>query len=89
MCPDVLHLNGQRLVSELRIRGIRSEARRLLTISAGARGLQIKQEIQGVFDFMKLVYTTLGFEFQLALSTRPEKYMGDIELWNNAEKVCV
>lgn len=48
---------------------------------------QIKQEIQGVFDFMKHVYTTLGFEFQLALSTRPEKFMGEIELWNNAEKV--
>ena len=39
-------------------------------------------------DFLKFVYTQFGFSFRLQLSTRPEKYMGDISLWNEAEKVC-
>ena len=28
-----------------------------------------------------------GFSFKLNLSTRPEKFLGDIEVWNQAEKV--
>lgn len=35
---------------------------------------------------MKHVYGIFGFTFQLKLSTRPEKYLGEIEIWNNAEK---
>ena len=48
---------------------------------------QIKEEILGALDFLKHVYGIFGFTFQLVLSTRPEKYMGEIEVWNNAEKV--
>lgn len=47
---------------------------------------QIEQEIAGVFDFLQKVYGTFGFEFKMELSTRPEKYVGDLETWNNAEK---
>lgn len=46
---------------------------------------QVKEEIHGLFDFLKKVYGMLGFTFKLKLSTRPEKYVGDIETWNNAE----
>lgn len=46
---------------------------------------QIEDEIVGVFDFLKRVYGTFGFEFKMELSTRPEKYVGDIETWNDAE----
>jgi len=46
---------------------------------------QIKQEIKSCLEFLESVYTTFGFAFQLCLSTRPEKYMGDIELWDQAE----
>lgn len=48
---------------------------------------QIESEIRGVFDFIEAVYKPLGFEYKLKLSTRPEKYLGEVEVWNNAEKV--
>lgn len=47
---------------------------------------QIKEEIAGCLDFLKAVYDVFGFTFKLYLSTRPEKYMGEIEIWNTAEK---
>ncbi|SLM37126.1 threonyl-trna synthetase [Lasallia pustulata] len=46
---------------------------------------QITQEIEGLFDFLKTIYGLFGFPFKLKLSTRPEKYLGDIETWNIAE----
>lgn len=48
---------------------------------------QIKDEIKGALEFLKHVYEIFGFTFNLVLSTRPEKYLGDIEMWNQAEKV--
>lgn len=38
-----------------------------------------------MFDFLKCIYGLFGFPFKLKLSTRPEKYLGDIETWNIAE----
>lgn len=38
-----------------------------------------------MFDFLKTVYGLFGFTFKLLLSTRPDKYLGDIETWNGAE----
>ncbi|KAF2351852.1 Threonine-tRNA ligase class IIa, partial [Trinorchestia longiramus] len=46
----------------------------------------IKAEITAALDFLQSVYKTFGFEFNLCLSTRPEKYMGDLQLWDEAEK---
>ena len=47
---------------------------------------QIQQEVAGALDFLSYVYGLFGFEFQLNLSTRPEKFLGDIDTWNQAEK---
>lgn len=47
---------------------------------------QITSELRGCFDFLQKVYGIFGFEFKMELSTRPEKYVGDIETWNKAEK---
>lgn len=47
---------------------------------------QLKEEINDCLDFIKYVYSTFGFTFDLCLSTRPEKYMGDVDLWDSAEK---
>ncbi|XP_056641861.1 threonine--tRNA ligase 1, cytoplasmic-like [Diorhabda sublineata] len=47
---------------------------------------QIEDEITDCLEFVEYVYSTFGFTFELSLSTRPEKYMGNIELWNSAEK---
>ncbi|KAG8001013.1 Threonine--tRNA ligase [Nibea albiflora] len=47
---------------------------------------QIESEMKGCLDFLRCVYDVFGFSFQLYLSTRPEKYLGDIAVWNQAEK---
>lgn len=47
---------------------------------------QIKEEIEGCLDFLRNIYGIFGFTFSLKLSTRPEKYLGDLEVWNEAEK---
>lgn len=47
---------------------------------------QIKQEMHGAIDFLVLVYQKFGFVFKVGLSTRPEKFIGEIEIWNQAEK---
>lgn len=47
---------------------------------------QIKSEVLGALDFMRYVYTCFGMTYKLELSTRPEKALGDIELWNQAEQ---
>lgn len=47
---------------------------------------QIKSEITGCLNFLNHVYGIFGFAFDLVLSTRPEKYLGEIEVWNEAEK---
>ncbi|KAH3660020.1 hypothetical protein OGAPHI_007225 [Ogataea philodendri] len=46
---------------------------------------QIEDEVSGVFDFLKHIYGIFGFDFKMELSTRPEKYVGEIETWNHAE----
>ncbi|CAF3370773.1 unnamed protein product [Rotaria socialis] len=46
---------------------------------------QIKTEIEGCLDFLKQVYGIFGFTFELKLSTRPDKFLGEIETWNLAE----
>ncbi|XP_074135596.1 threonine--tRNA ligase 1, cytoplasmic [Sminthopsis crassicaudata] len=47
---------------------------------------QIEEEIKNCLDFLRAVYDVFGFSFKLNLSTRPEKFLGDIEIWNQAEK---
>uniref|UniRef100_A0A8C1YBE9 threonine--tRNA ligase n=1 Tax=Cyprinus carpio TaxID=7962 RepID=A0A8C1YBE9_CYPCA len=47
---------------------------------------QIESEMKGCLDFLHCVYDVFGFSFQLHLSTRPEKFLGDIAMWNQAEK---
>lgn len=48
---------------------------------------QIEEEINGCLQFLQSVYSTFGFSFQLNLSTRPENFLGEVELWDEAEKV--
>ncbi|VVC36880.1 TGS,Threonyl/alanyl tRNA synthetase, SAD,Beta-grasp domain,Threonine-tRNA ligase catalytic core [Cinara cedri] len=47
---------------------------------------QIGQEMMSALDFLRHVYTVFGFTFNLRLSTRPDKYLGELEMWENAEK---
>lgn len=47
---------------------------------------QIKSEILGVIKLIDEVYNTLGFKYNVELSTRPEDSMGSDEEWNMAER---
>ncbi|XP_052794807.1 threonine--tRNA ligase 1, cytoplasmic-like isoform X2 [Mya arenaria] len=47
---------------------------------------QIETEIMACLDFMQHVYKIFGFTFELKLSTRPEGFLGDLALWDSAEK---
>lgn len=46
---------------------------------------QIKTEIAGCLEFLRYVYTVFGYTFELVLSTRPDKYIGDAAVWDEAE----
>ncbi|KAJ3256080.1 threonyl-tRNA synthetase [Boothiomyces macroporosus] len=48
---------------------------------------QIKEEMNGCLDFLRHVYGIFGFTFRLALSTRPEKFLGEIATWDKAEEL--
>jgi threonyl-tRNA synthetase len=45
---------------------------------------QIKAEINGVIELTDYLYRVFGFEYDVELSTRPEKAMGDEETWEKA-----
>eukprot|EP00456_Euglypha_rotunda_P021791 TRINITY_DN18588_c0_g2_i10.p1 TRINITY_DN18588_c0_g2~~TRINITY_DN18588_c0_g2_i10.p1 ORF type:complete len:320 (-),score=52.55 TRINITY_DN18588_c0_g2_i10:3-962(-) len=47
---------------------------------------QIEIEIDGVLDLLQYVYGIFGFHFDLQLSTRPAKFLGSIQMWDNAER---
>lgn len=47
---------------------------------------QIESEIANCLEFLSKVYNKIGFDFRINLSTRPDKFSGDVETWNNAEE---
>mmetsp|Transcript_3792 Transcript_3792/g.4274 ORF Transcript_3792/g.4274 Transcript_3792/m.4274 type:complete len:725 (-) Transcript_3792:256-2430(-) len=49
------------------------------------RAEQVESEVLGFLKFMDEVYGIFGLEYQMALSTRPEGYLGELEVWNKAE----
>lgn len=49
------------------------------------RESQIKEEVRSVLEFISYAYDVFGFTFDLKLSTRPEKYLGELETWDKAE----
>ncbi|MBI5586975.1 MAG: threonine--tRNA ligase [Deltaproteobacteria bacterium] len=65
----------------LRVRGFtQDDAHIFMTPS------QLEEEIKGVLKFTLYILKSFGFnEFDIFLSTRPEKYVGDLENWTRAE----
>uniref|UniRef100_A0ABM5EZ06 threonine--tRNA ligase n=1 Tax=Pogona vitticeps TaxID=103695 RepID=A0ABM5EZ06_9SAUR len=47
---------------------------------------QIEDEIKGCLNFLQSIYSVFGFTFQLHLSTRPVNFLGEKEMWDQAEK---
>jgi threonyl-tRNA synthetase len=50
---------------------------------------QLDQEIKGVLDFVKDVMGIFGFEYDLEISTRPQKSIGSDEDWERATGALV
>ena len=48
---------------------------------------QIHQEVLNTLRMVDQVYGLFGLTFVMHLSTRPEKYIGTVEIWDNAEKI--
>ncbi|MCR4960808.1 MAG: threonine--tRNA ligase [Lachnospiraceae bacterium] len=46
---------------------------------------QIKDEIADIIAIADEIYKTFGVTYRAELSTRPDDFMGDIEVWNRAE----
>ncbi len=46
---------------------------------------QIKDEIKGVAQLIDKVYKQFGFSYHVELSTRPESFLGEIAMWDEAE----
>jgi threonyl-tRNA synthetase len=65
----------------MRVRGFTQDDAHLF-----CRWDQIDHEIDKVLDFILTMLRTFGFsEFEVNLSTRPEKYVGKLEDWEKAE----
>jgi threonyl-tRNA synthetase len=48
----------------------------------------VEEEVIKMLDLTKLILSTFGFrEFEILLSTRPEKYVGEVADWEKAEAV--
>ena len=79
---DVIHRNEKsgQLNGLFRVRMFRQDdAHNFITQD------QIGTEIKDIIEIAKYLYGIFGLDFELTLSTRPDDFMGDIELWNEAE----
>ncbi|NLK66352.1 MAG: threonine--tRNA ligase [Campylobacteraceae bacterium] len=47
---------------------------------------QIKENILEILDFVEKVMDIFGFTYDMEISTRPEKAIGDVEVWDVATK---
>ena len=46
---------------------------------------QIEEEIHDIMSIADEIYSTLGLTYRAELSTRPDDFMGEVELWDKAE----
>ena len=47
--------------------------------------LQVMEEVSKFLQMMDEVYTVFGLQYKMALSTRPDDYMGELAQWDKAE----
>ncbi len=66
----------------MRARGFTQDDSHIFTTESDLAG-----ELQRLLDFVLMVLRDFGFdEFEADLSTRPDKYVGDVEAWKRAEE---
>jgi threonyl-tRNA synthetase len=47
---------------------------------------QVESEVVRLINFTDRIYAMFGLTYTIELSTRPEKFIGDIEVWERSEK---
>ncbi|MFL5732268.1 MAG: threonine--tRNA ligase [Chloroflexia bacterium] len=66
----------------LRVRGFTQDDAHIF-----CRPDQVEEEIKRVLDFTMHIFNIMGFhEFEVYLSTRPDKYVGDVSNWDMAQE---
>jgi len=50
---------------------------------------QIEEQIIEVVDFVDKIMSTFGFEYKMMISTKPEKAVGDAEVWEKSEAALI
>jgi threonyl-tRNA synthetase len=63
----------------LRVRGFTQDDAHIFCLPE-----QLKEEINGVLDFALFMMKTFGFNYQITLGTRPERFIGDEAHWERA-----
>lgn len=48
---------------------------------------QIKQEVLNTLRMIETLYKLFNLKFNIQLSTRPEKYIGTLEIWDQSERI--
>lgn len=67
----------------LRVRGFTQDDAHIFCMKE-----QLSSEIAGIMDFIKSAMKDFGFtDYEYELSTRPPKYIGELEDWENAERI--
>ena len=46
----------------------------------------VTEELVGVLELVDAMYRRFGFDYYAELSTRPEKFLGEVEMWDLAEE---
>lgn len=64
-----------------RVRGFTQDDAHILLMES-----QIGEEIARILELYDYVYSVFGLNYSIELSTRPDDYIGEIEVWNQAEK---
>lgn len=64
----------------MRVRGLHQDDAHLFV-----RPDQIEEQIREVIGLVDTIYSAFGLPYEIKLSTRPDDFMGEIELWNQAE----
>lgn len=79
----VLHRNevSGALTGLTRVRRFQQDDAHIFVQKEGVAG-----EIEMSLEFLREIYGLLGFEYTICLSTRPDKYIGQVEDWDSAEK---
>lgn len=79
---DTLHRNelSGALNGLLRVREFRQDDAHIFVSQD-----MIKEEYERIFEITEQFYSIFDMEYSFKLATRPDKYMGDISVWDNAE----